>query len=271
MPAREECTRFRVFYPDDVARVPRAVSDVMNALGAWRVWSGDALDVGAYDYRDRREVHYCWPIGHPIEERLNARLEHDDQRIAPDGGRTGDLRAREVASDQTHSPALEARTQRALDEEMIVSLLAKGGQYEVRAQSGRVYDVDVITETCTCPDWQQRKPDGGCKHLRRVDHEIKRGRVPRPDGRLPISDATVYKHIQKLIDTGIVKEVALDDDQRRQGYPWKFYGLTEKGRKFLDEHNLLAAEETLQQIYETISDKPEKMVKYENFPRPDDA
>jgi Fe2+ or Zn2+ uptake regulation protein len=34
-----------------------------------------------------------------------------------------------------------------------------------------------------------------------------------------VSDATVYKHIQKLIDAGIVKEVALDDDQRRQGYP----------------------------------------------------
>ena len=84
-----------------------------------------------------------------------------------------------------------------------------------------------------------------------------------------VSDATVYKHIQKLIDAGIVKEVALDDDQRRQGYPWKFYGLTEAGRQFLEEHNLLAAEETLQQIYDTISDKPEKMVKYENAPRPD--
>ena len=85
-----------------------------------------------------------------------------------------------------------------------------------------------------------------------------------------VSDATVYKHIQKLIDAGIVTEVALDDDQRRQGYPWKFYRLTEEGREFLDDHNLLAAEETLQQIYDTISDKPEKMVKYENAPRPDD-
>jgi len=79
-----------------------------------------------------------------------------------------------------------------------------------------------------------------------------------------VSEATVYKHIQKLIDAGIVREVPLDDDQRRQGYPWKFYGLTEEGQTFLDEHNLLAAEETLQQIYETISNKPEKMVKYEN-------
>lgn len=85
-----------------------------------------------------------------------------------------------------------------------------------------------------------------------------------------VSDATVYKHIQKLIDTSIVKEVALDDDRRRQGYPWKFYGLTEEGRDFLEEHNLLDAEETLQQIYETISNKPKKMVKYENAPRPDD-
>ena len=84
-----------------------------------------------------------------------------------------------------------------------------------------------------------------------------------------VSEATVYKHIQKLIDAGIVREVALDDDQRRQGYPWKFYGLTEEGREFLDAHNLLAAEETLQQIYDTISNKPEKMVKYENAPRPE--
>jgi DNA-binding MarR family transcriptional regulator len=85
-----------------------------------------------------------------------------------------------------------------------------------------------------------------------------------------VSDATVYKHTQKLIDAGIVKEVALDDDERRQGYPWKFYGLTDDGREFLEEHNLLTAEETLQRMYETISDKPDKMVKYENAPRPDE-
>ena len=83
-----------------------------------------------------------------------------------------------------------------------------------------------------------------------------------------VSDATVYKHIQKLIDAGIVKEVALSDGERRQGYPWKFYGLTDDGRAFPEKHNLLAAEETLQRIYETISDKSEKMVKYENAPRP---
>jgi Fe2+ or Zn2+ uptake regulation protein len=37
-----------------------------------------------------------------------------------------------------------------------------------------------------------------------------------------VSDATVYKHIQKLIDAGIITEVTLDDDQHRQGYPGSF-------------------------------------------------
>jgi len=48
-----------------------------------------------------------------------------------------------------------------------------------------------------------------------------------------VSAATVYKHIQKPIDAGIKEEVALDDGEHRQGYLWKFYGLTEEGREFL--------------------------------------
>jgi hypothetical protein len=60
----------------------------------------------------------------------------------------------------------------------------------VRKRLGRISRtaeelIDVLEESCTCPDWQQCSPEGGCKHLGRVDHEIKRGRVPRPDGRLP--------------------------------------------------------------------------------------
>lgn len=84
-----------------------------------------------------------------------------------------------------------------------------------------------------------------------------------------VSEATVYKHVQKLIDAGVLEEVELPAEERRQGYPWKFYGLTDEGRSFLEEHNLLRAEETLQRIYETISDKSEKMEKYEDAPRPE--
>jgi len=82
-----------------------------------------------------------------------------------------------------------------------------------------------------------------------------------------VSSGTVYKHVQKLIDAGIVNEVALYE-QRRQDYPWKFYGLTEDGHKLLKDHNLLDAASS--PIYEMISDKPEKMIRYENAPRPSD-
>ena len=83
-----------------------------------------------------------------------------------------------------------------------------------------------------------------------------------------VSDATVYKHVQKLVDAGVLDAVELPEDERRQGYPWKFYRLSDEGRRFLADHDVLQAEETLRRMYETITDKPEKMVKYEDAPRP---
>ncbi|WP_148416388.1 hypothetical protein [Haloferax sp. KTX1] len=186
VPPQDACTRFRVFFPDDQQTVPRVIVDVMAALGAWRVWTGSAAACGSYDHRERHEVHYLWPEGHPVEELLHERLASPEEAVAPDGGRTGDVRDRLVVDDNPHpQDDLEPRTQRAVDESMDVSLLSKGGRYEVQSASGNRYEVDVVDESCTCPDWQQRTPEGGCKHMRRVDHEIKRGRVPRPDGRLP--------------------------------------------------------------------------------------
>jgi len=186
VPPQEACTRFRVFFPDDHQTVPRDIVDVMAALGSWRVWTGCAAACGSYDHRERREVHYLWPEGHPVEKVLHERLSGPAEAVAPDGGRTGDVRDRMVVNENAESEDdLEPRTKRAVAEAMDVSLLSKGGRYEVQSASGNRYEVDVVDESCTCPDWQQRSPEDGCKHLRRVDHEIKRGRVPRPDGRLP--------------------------------------------------------------------------------------
>ncbi|MDZ7730994.1 MAG: MarR family winged helix-turn-helix transcriptional regulator [Natrialbaceae archaeon] len=84
-----------------------------------------------------------------------------------------------------------------------------------------------------------------------------------------ISEATVYKHVQKCIDVGVLEAVTLPDEKRQQGLPWTFYTLTDDGRAFLEDHRLLEAEDTFQAIYETIEDKPEKMIRYENAPRPE--
>jgi len=75
VPPQEACTRFRVFFPDDHQTVPRDIVDVMAALGTWRVWTGSATACGSYDHRERREVHYLWSEGHPVEEVLHERLQ----------------------------------------------------------------------------------------------------------------------------------------------------------------------------------------------------
>jgi hypothetical protein len=44
---------------------------------------------------------------------------------------------------------------------MSVSFLSEGGRYEMQSASGNRYEVNVVNESCTCPDWQQRFPPAG--------------------------------------------------------------------------------------------------------------
>lgn len=76
----------------------------------------------------------------------------------------------------------EPRTRRALSERIDVRFGRLGPIYDVSSESGNAYIVDIEAGTCTCPDFEQRQPDGGCKHLRRVDIEIRTGMILTPDG-----------------------------------------------------------------------------------------
>lgn len=68
---------------------------------------------------------------------------------------------------------------------MEVTLQQAGGRYAVHAASGRTYEVDATRDECTCPDYLQNEPEGGCKHIRRVKLELRARRVPTPSGRVP--------------------------------------------------------------------------------------
>lgn len=88
------------------------------------------------------------------------------------------------------------REGRAQNQEMSVSLLRQGGIYEVESSSGATYVVDVLAESCSCPD---DPPSGSCKHVRRVRTDIRAGLVPLPDGTIPeqtcrptLSDGELY-------------------------------------------------------------------------------
>lgn len=97
---------------------------------------------------------------------------------------------------------------------MDVSLLRKGGEYEVQSESGNTYEVNVASKTCTCPDFTKRQPSGGCKHLRRVDMGIRDGTVPRPDGRLPAVAGVAEQLAEAVHD--LDREIEEREAERRE-------------------------------------------------------
>ena len=82
------------------------------------------------------------------------------------------------------------------------------------------------------------------------------------------SQTTIRQHLQQLVDAGIVEEVLLPEDRRQNDLPYKFYGLSESGRQFLEEHKLLRARDTLREIYDRV-EKPDDITRYETAPRPE--
>jgi len=82
------------------------------------------------------------------------------------------------------------------------------------------------------------------------------------------SRTTIRQHLEELVDAGIVEEVLLSEERRRNDRPYKFYGLSEEGRAFLEEHKLLRAEDTLREIYDRV-EKTDEIERYEAAPRPE--
>jgi len=82
------------------------------------------------------------------------------------------------------------------------------------------------------------------------------------------SRTTIRQHLQQLIEAGIVEEVTLPTERRRNDLPYKFYGISEEGRQFLEAHDLLRAEETLRDVYARV-EKTDEIERYETAPRPE--
>ncbi|AZH25920.1 helix-turn-helix domain-containing protein [Haloplanus aerogenes] len=81
------------------------------------------------------------------------------------------------------------------------------------------------------------------------------------------SQTTIRQHLQHLVDAGIVEKVELSEERRQNDLPYTFYGISEEGRRFLEEHRLLRAEETLRAIYDRV-EKTAEIERYESAPRP---
>ena len=82
------------------------------------------------------------------------------------------------------------------------------------------------------------------------------------------SQTTIRQHLQRLVEMGTVEKVELPEDRRQNDLPYTFYGISEEGRRFLEEHKLLRAEETLRAIYDRV-EKTTEIERYESAPRPE--
>jgi DNA-binding transcriptional ArsR family regulator len=82
------------------------------------------------------------------------------------------------------------------------------------------------------------------------------------------SQTTIRQHLQPLVNVGIVEEVLLPEDRRQNDLPYKFYGISESGRQFLEEHKLLRAQDTVREIYDRVK-KTDDIIRYETAPRPE--
>jgi len=158
-----------------------------------------------------------------VETRNEDETEHEERVYSPDGGVVASTPAASPPTEAIQQPTigedpsqeeLEPRTKRARNEEMDVSLLQKGGIYEVQSESGNIYEVDIASKTCTCPDFTKRNPSGGCKHLRRADLEIREGNVPRPDGRLPETTDVVEQLATEIRE--LDQEIEEREDRRQK-------------------------------------------------------
>ena len=69
-------------------------------------------------------------------------------------------------------PNIEPRTLRAVTESMVCVEVAHA-LFEVTAESGRVYTVDLQGPVCQCQDFQYREEVTECKHIRRVRIEVR--------------------------------------------------------------------------------------------------
>ncbi|GCF15924.1 hypothetical protein Harman_38590 [Haloarcula mannanilytica] len=126
-----------------------------------------------------------WVDDEALDDQFGMHVDGEPRQAVADGGVTQVRFDAGGVTDPTEDPLAvhsedEPRTKRAKREDIDVSFLAKPGRYEIHSASDSRYEVDVLEETCSCPDVAER-----CKHLRRVDIEIKAKRVPRPDGKLP--------------------------------------------------------------------------------------
>ena len=81
------------------------------------------------------------------------------------------------------------------------------------------------------------------------------------------SRSNIHEHLEKLIQTGVVRRVVNKKTRDENDLPSKFYLLTEEGREILKTTGMFDAEDTLKKMYNSLQ-KTDEHERYEAAPRP---
>ena len=105
---------------------------------------------------------------------------------------------------------VDKRTIRAATESMSIDRHAgKCGEFDVYSESGSVYRVCLITETCDCPSATYQ--DGACKHQRRVEMELGQRDVPGLDEKIDVEMMIVAREEYRGLGDSTVEHRPADD------------------------------------------------------------
>ena len=81
-----------------------------------------------------------------------------------------------------------------------------------------------------------------------------------------LSDDSIRRHLQTLMEVGVVEEYELPTGERLRDFPHKFYGLTTDARELFDQNNLFP-EEAWQRQYASVK-KTSRIRDVQEMPRP---
>lgn len=82
-----------------------------------------------------------------------------------------------------------------------------------------------------------------------------------------LSAATIRRHLNLLVDAGVLEELVVPAGERTRGYPYKFYRVTEQARDLFDRNDLFPRG-AWQRQYDRVTKTPE-IREIEAMPRPD--
>jgi len=83
----------------------------------------------------------------------------------------------------------------------------------------------------------------------------------------PLSEDAIRRHLDRLLEVGVVEKRVFEPGQRVRDYPYIFYSLTDDARDLFDRNGLFP-EEAWQRQYEAV-EKTARIEALEEMPRPD--